>query len=1051
MTKRATLLEIAALFGRLHLNVGPVMRVEESTMRWLVVDDDVRDLESVTHLLVGTFDDVELRIANTVETYVQALAAEPVDFILTEHQLGWIDAFGVLRDSQARWPGVPVLMLTGSGSELLAVDALQAGMSSYIPKAHMERLVPAVHGLIERGKAEQALYESERRLTFVAENSEDNLFLQDLDLRYVWLSKPAHPFTREDYLGRTDMEMQGERTQLEQLMEIKRRVLETGKQTTVELPLTLKGEDRHFEATYKPWRDDAGRLLGLAGYVRDITDQKRGEVALHEREELLRFVASNIPDTLFFQDLDLRYTWIINPADPLAASDVIGKTDAELLPPEEAERLTLLKRHVMETGSGTRADLQLSPGGITRWYEAIYEPAHNADGQIVGVVSYSHDITHRKQVEAERERLLAEIQQQAAETSAILEAIADGVVVYAADGRIRRMNSPAQRLLPYSESMPAQSLTERAQKLRIETAEGTPYPLDALPAACALRGETVQSNLLGIGKGEHEALTWVVSSAAPILARTGEVEGAVATFSDVTPLLAAQHQLEVANSTLEKQALELESKNKDLLGVEEALRESRQRLAWTLDKTGVGVWLNAMPFGSLNWDERTKKLFFVEPDVEPTIELFWSRVHPDDIEPTQLAVEQALRDHTLYAIEHRVVNPETGELRWLRSIGQATYAPDGTPTHFDGINYDITERKQVEQTLRESEALYRAIARHFPDGAIYIFDHDLRFRVADGDAAAMLGYHREGLEGHTIWEATDEQTWRILEQRYPRVLAGESLHFETPHKGRILSSNYVPIRDEQDRIIAGMVVSHDITERKGAEEALRRYAAELEALNDANRLLLQEINHRVKNNLTAILGLIFAEQRRLNEKASKDRGMPHCQAALSDLGERVRSLATAHTLLSASGWRSLWVEELVGEVIQASGPGTGDSERIVVDVTGAQVRVTPEQAHHLALVIGELTTNTIKYGGSAEGLRISVHITLANGEVGIVYHNSGPGYPEKVLAGDGHSVGLGLVRTIVTHSLRGAWSIWNDAGPVTEIRFPADLELNKDALQRDKY
>ena len=104
-------------------------------MRWLVVDDDAQDLESITHLLVGTFDHVDLTIADTVEIYEQALATDPVDFILTAHQLGWTDAFAVLRDSHARWPGVPVLMLTGSASELLAVDALEAGMK--IGRAHV--------------------------------------------------------------------------------------------------------------------------------------------------------------------------------------------------------------------------------------------------------------------------------------------------------------------------------------------------------------------------------------------------------------------------------------------------------------------------------------------------------------------------------------------------------------------------------------------------------------------------------------------------------------------------------------------------------------------------------------------------------------------------------------------------------------------------------------------------------------------------------------------------------------------------------------------------
>jgi PAS domain S-box-containing protein len=130
-----------------------------------------------------------------------------------------------------------------------------------------------------------------------------------------------------------------------------------------------------------------------------LAEARRQAEELRQSEERFRFVATNIPDTLFFQDEELRYVWIFNPADPLAEGEVVGKTDADLLPPEEAERLTEIKRRVLETGTGTRVELQLSPGGITRWYEAVYEPSRDFAGRIVGVVSYTRDTTERKLAE----------------------------------------------------------------------------------------------------------------------------------------------------------------------------------------------------------------------------------------------------------------------------------------------------------------------------------------------------------------------------------------------------------------------------------------------------------------------------------------------------------------------------------------------------------------------------------------------------------------------------------------------------------------------------
>jgi PAS domain S-box-containing protein len=147
--------------------------------------------------------------------------------------------------------------------------------------------------------------------------------------------------------------------------------------------------------------------------------------------------------------------------------------------------------------------------------------------------------------------------------------------------------------------------------------------------------------------------------------------------------------------------------------MEEELRQNRDRMAWVLEKTGVGMWLNPLPLDRLNWDLQTKNLFFVPPDVEPDLDLFYSRLPPDDREPTRSAFEQAVRNHSLYAVDHRAVNPDTGEVRWIRSIGQATYAADGTPTHFGGVSFDITWRKEAENALARAkdELEERVVAR----------------------------------------------------------------------------------------------------------------------------------------------------------------------------------------------------------------------------------------------------------------------------------------------------------------------------------------------------
>jgi signal transduction histidine kinase len=171
---------------------------------------------------------------------------------------------------------------------------------------------------------------------------------------------------------------------------------------------------------------------------------------------------------------------------------------------------------------------------------------------------------------------------------------------------------------------------------------------------------------------------------------------------------------------------------------EEALSIRTRQLSFALASTGVGLWLNTLPLGELDWDRRTRELFFVPEGVEPTVELFFSRLHPDDREPTRLAVEHALRNATVYSIEHRAIDPVSGSTRWIRSAGQATYGDDGKPIRFDGINYDITDQKESEARLRDLAAQLQEADRS-KDRFLATLAHEMRNPLAPiGNAVQVI-------------------------------------------------------------------------------------------------------------------------------------------------------------------------------------------------------------------------------------------------------------------------------------------------------------------------
>ncbi len=176
---------------------------------------------------------------------------------------------------------------------------------------------------------------------------------------------------------------------------------------------------------------------------------------------------------------------------------------------------------------------------------------------------------------------------------------------------------------------------------------------------------------------------------------------------------------------------------------------------------------------------------------------------------------------------HRLASGEIRDVEIFSGALEFNHKP-----YLYAIVQDISERKKAEKALRESEALYRLLARQMPNTSVVMYDCALRFTLAEGSYLKRFGTIWENAVGKMPQDVYSEEQLKVLLPIFKRALQGESFTFERVTKDYTYQAYVTPLWNDKQETIGGMILSHDITDYKLAESALRASEVRFHSLVD---------------------------------------------------------------------------------------------------------------------------------------------------------------------------------------------------------------------------
>ena len=270
----------------------------KSLLRILYLEDDPRDAELVQETLANDGINCHVTRVETEADFVASLEQGGFDLILADYTLPSFDGLSALKIAQRDWPHLPLIFVSGTLGEEVAIEALKIGATDYVFKTRLSRIVPSVQRAlreaeerIDLGRAEEALRRSEVYLAEAQKLSHTGSFGWDVSSGKIYWSQETFRIFEYDPPTEPTLELVFRRTHPEDKARVRQtidHVSHERKDFDFEHRLLMpNGYVKYLRVVGRPSKDESGSFE-FVGAVTDITERKRAEEELHQKEISLR-------------------------------------------------------------------------------------------------------------------------------------------------------------------------------------------------------------------------------------------------------------------------------------------------------------------------------------------------------------------------------------------------------------------------------------------------------------------------------------------------------------------------------------------------------------------------------------------------------------------------------------------------------------------------------------------------------------------------------------------------------------------------------------------